>query len=139
MISCQPPLITLRLYLSLVCSPNLFLSLLTQLPPLSPENFFFSTPHPSPSSPFPILSLTPLSSLFPCPVLLCSLWTPDEGRGFFDEGLSKLTTPRSYRPHVFYNASLEAFSRFLRAPQLVTEEIYCLEFEEEMNAALVPF
>lgn len=99
MISCQPPLITLRLYLSLVCSPNLFLSLLTQLPPLSPENFFFSNPPPPRPPSYPLTHPTFLP--FPCPVLLCSLWTPDEGRGFLMRAYQSLQ-PRDHIGHMCF-------------------------------------
>lgn len=93
MISCQPSLITLSLYLSLVCSLNLFLSLLIQLS---------LYPH--------FLSLTPYSPLsFPN----SSVFTLDvrRGEGFW-WGPIKAYKPRLYRPHVFYNASLEALLKF---------------------------
>lgn len=123
MISCQPSLITPSLYLSLVCPHNLFLSLLIQLSLYPPENFFFLLTHPI--------------SPFPSPFLLCSRLTWDEGWGF-DEGLSKLTTQIMSTTCVL-QCFPWSFLEVLRAPQLVTEEIYCFQFEEEMNAALVPF
>lgn len=94
MISCQLSLITLSLYLSLVCSHNLFLSLLIELS-LHPR--FFSPTHPTLPLSFPTSSVFTLDMR--------------RGEGFW-WGPIKAYKPRLYRPHVFYNASLEAFLKF---------------------------
>lgn len=67
MISCQPSFITHSLYLSLARCPNLFLSLLIQLPLYPLKTCFFLLAHP----------ISPFHS----PFLLCALLTWDEKGG----------------------------------------------------------
>lgn len=117
-------------YLALVHSFNLSLSpllRLVSLPPVPrrPEPLFF----------FPLLAHPILP--FPSSFSRCGLVTGDTREGFW-WGPIKAYKPRLYRPHVFYNASLEAFSKFsgLHSWWL---EIYCFSLRRKWMLHLCHF
>lgn len=112
-------------YLSLVHSFNLFLSARTTPPP-SPRTFFF---------PLPLLAHPVLP--FPSPLCQCGLVSGDTREGFW-WGPIKAYKPRLYQPHVFYNASLEAFSKFSGFHSWWLE-IYCFSLRRKWMLHLCHF
>lgn len=125
MISCQLSLITPCL-ISLLCTLLISSSLLVRLPPPSPRTFFF---------PVPLLAHPVLP--FPSPLCRCGLVSGDTREGFW-WGPIKAYKPRLYQPHVFYNASLEAFSKFSGFHSWWLE-IYCFSLRRKWMLHLCHF